>query len=68
MTHRHAQLLLAFVLLAYFGPPLLRGEVIFVHDNRIEMGVPESLTSPDAGFAFELQTSGGRAALIVDII
>lgn len=37
-------------------------------DNRIEMGVPEALTSPDAGFAFELQTSGGRAALIVDIL
>jgi hypothetical protein len=33
---------------------------------RIEMGVPETLSSPDAGFAFEMQTSGGAAALIVD--
>ena len=40
MTHRHALLLLAVVLLAYFGPPLLRGEVIFAHDNRVEMGLP----------------------------
>ena len=45
MTHRHAQLLLAFVLLAYFGPPLLRGEVIFVHDNRIEMGLSPATDS-----------------------
>ncbi|MCH2172636.1 hypothetical protein MK489_17815 [Myxococcota bacterium] len=39
MTHRSAKLLLALVLLGFFGPPLLRGEVIFAHDNGVEMGL-----------------------------
>ena len=38
MTHRQAFGLLLAVLLAYFAPVIFRGEVIFPHDNRVEVG------------------------------
>jgi hypothetical protein len=42
MTRTHARLVLAAVLLALFGPLLARDEVVFPHDNTLEVGLPAS--------------------------
>ena len=33
---------------------------------QYRMGVPEGFSSPDSGFAFELVTTGGRGAVMID--
>ncbi len=40
LRHGHARLLLLAALLAFAAPVLLRGEVVFPHRNREELGLP----------------------------
>lgn len=45
MTTKRALLLLLAAVVAFFAPLIVRGEVVFPHDNGLELGLPEDADS-----------------------
>jgi hypothetical protein len=64
MRHGLARALLALSVLAFFGPMLVRGEVVYPHDNAREVG---DIRAEDTGRRSNRRFSDLSSALVPEI-